>query len=86
MLPSWILNQLTTTRTITLRCTLTQLTTQMKTLNATEIDSLVVPFNADGTINKEPETEEDNNPLEPLSTTVLEETEVVFEVFKEGSK
>ncbi|KAH3879311.1 hypothetical protein DPMN_003213 [Dreissena polymorpha] len=56
------------------------------TMNATNIDPLVVPFNVDGTINDKPETEEDNILPEPLSTTVLEETEIVFEVIEDGTK
>ncbi|KAH3798136.1 hypothetical protein DPMN_151726 [Dreissena polymorpha] len=61
-------------------------TLRWTTLNATEIDPLVVPFNVDGTINEELETEEDNIQPEPLLTTVLEETEVVFKVCEEGTK
>ncbi|KAH3795301.1 hypothetical protein DPMN_148851 [Dreissena polymorpha] len=47
---------------------------------------LLVSFNVDGTINDEPETEEDSIPPEPLAISVLEETEVVFEVIEEGTK
>ena len=62
----------------------TENTTEMD--NTENNDALMTPFNVDGTIIQEPETQEDDIQPESLSTTIIEETEIEFEVFEEGTK